>query len=134
MNILLGSSRPRDLSPSFLSELKAQGHVVRCIPNDLSNDAFAKDHSGTDHIQLARWAELIWIFDADAEWITRAAQGSGGDFLLLQLLATQSRVRISCAIPTPVWENPVLQTSVASLRARGFRVDRESAPHSFHIE
>ena len=126
MNILLGSSRPQDLSPSFLSELRAQGHVVRCIPNDLSNDVFAKDHSETDHIQLARWAELIWIFDVDAEWLTRAAHGSGGDFLLLQLLATHSRVRISCTIPIHIWKNAALQKSVASLRERGFEVERES--------
>ncbi len=120
MRILLGFPGG-EIDSSYLADLRSQ-HEVICVPADISNDCFGADHAMTDHIAQARWADEIRIVNPTAEWITRAAQGSGADFLLLQLLATKAPVSISCSLAPALWNQSTVQASVEALRARGVAI------------
>jgi phosphopantothenoylcysteine decarboxylase/phosphopantothenate--cysteine ligase len=140
MRILLGvtGSIAAYRSPDFVKELRERGHEVRVVLTAsaeklvsarvletvsgnpvASNDAFAADHSGTDHIETARWADVFVIYAATADFIARYAQGQAGDFLTLQLLATRAPVVMAPAMNPAMWEHPATQANVRLLQGRG---------------
>jgi phosphopantothenoylcysteine decarboxylase / phosphopantothenate---cysteine ligase len=127
-------------SPDFAKELVALGHEVRVVLTDsaaklvsarvletltgnpvLSSDPFGEGHRGTDHIEMARWAERFVIFAATAEFLARYAHGNAGDFLSLQLLATRAPVIVAPAMNPAMWEHPAVQANARTLRERGVR-------------
>src|SRR3954471_19541351 len=111
-------------SPDFVKELLALGHEVRVILTRsgaelvsarvletlsgnpvVSADPFGPGHSGTDHIEVARWAELFVIYAATADFLARYAHGQASDSLNLQLIATRAPVIIAPAMNPAMWEH-----------------------------
>ena len=70
------------------------------------------------HIELARWADVIIIAPATANFIARAAQGRAEDLLTTILLATPSLIAIAPAMNVEMWTDKQTQTNVEILRKR----------------
>lgn len=70
------------------------------------------------HIELARWADVIIIAPATANFIARAAQGKAEDLLTTILLATPSLIAIAPAMNVEMWTDKQTQTNVEILRKR----------------
>tara|TARA_B100001059_G_scaffold236095_1_gene284695 strand:- start:3224 stop:4414 length:1191 start_codon:yes stop_codon:yes gene_type:complete len=70
------------------------------------------------HIELARWADIIIIAPATANFIARAAQGKAEDLLTTILLATPSLIAIAPAMNVEMWTDKQTQTNVEILRKR----------------
>jgi phosphopantothenoylcysteine decarboxylase/phosphopantothenate--cysteine ligase len=126
-------------SPDFIRELKAQGHELRVVLTDsasqfvtsktietflgskvLSNDLWNSDHLGTDHIEGARWADVIVVYGATANFIAKVRQGFCDDFLTLQISATQAPVVLCPAMNVVMWESAANQENCDVLRQRKF--------------
>ena len=76
------------------------------------------------HIAWARWAELVAIVPATADFVGRVAHGLGDDSLTCLLLALERAVPVlfAPAMNVAMWENPLVQQNVARLAAiDGFR-------------
>ena len=51
----------------------------------------AEEESGMGHINLARWADVILVAPASADFIARFASGMANDLLATLLLATEKK-------------------------------------------
>ena len=74
------------------------------------------------HIELARWADIILIAPATAEFLSRLASGSGADLLGTLCLASEAPITIAPAMNRIMWANPAVQDNVELLIARGIRI------------
>lgn len=67
------------------------------------------------HIELARWADLILVAPASANFISRLASGQGDDLLTTVCLAAQCRIAVAPAMNQAMWGNAATQDNVGSL-------------------
>jgi phosphopantothenoylcysteine decarboxylase/phosphopantothenate--cysteine ligase len=74
------------------------------------------------HIELARWASLVLIAPATADFIARLAGGRADDLLSTLCLATEAPVVIAPAMNRIMWANKATQANVQTVIARGVRV------------
>ncbi len=74
-----------------------------------------------EHIDLARWADLVAVVPATADIMGKTAHGLADDLLSTVLLATRATVLWAPAMNTGMWENPAVQANVARLRELGHR-------------
>lgn len=75
-----------------------------------------------DHIALARWADVILIAPATADFIAHLAHGFASDVLSTLCLATTAPLVVAPAMNQHMWQHPATQANVAQLMARGARV------------
>jgi phosphopantothenoylcysteine decarboxylase/phosphopantothenate--cysteine ligase len=74
--------------------------------------------AGMGHIQLARWADLILIAPASADFIARLVQGQGNDLLTTLCLATPAPIALAPAMNQGMWRNASTQANVEVLKQR----------------
>ncbi len=74
--------------------------------------------SAMGHIELARWADLILVAPASADFIARLAQGRGDDLLTTVCLAAECRIAVAPAMNQAMWANPATRENCALLEAR----------------
>ena len=125
-------------------QLANQGHQVRCIlteagarfitPLTLSSltsepcyganpdQGEWRANPSIEHIELARWAELVAVVPATANILGKAANGLASDLLSTVLLATRAPILWAPAMNTGMWEHPAVQANLARLRAFGHAV------------
>jgi len=70
------------------------------------------------HIELARWADLIIVAPATADFLARLASGQANDLLTTLCLATTAPVAVAPAMNHVMWSNPATQANVATLEQR----------------
>jgi phosphopantothenoylcysteine decarboxylase/phosphopantothenate--cysteine ligase len=75
--------------------------------------------AGMGHIELARWADLILIAPASADFMARLASGRGDDLLTTLCLATAAPIALAPAMNQGMWRAPATQANTATLTARG---------------
>ena len=126
--------------PSYLATLRAElaGQVrvimtrqaARMLPPStvaLICDGVFLDQEPTTvrepgHIELARWAEMFVILPATANVIGQAANGLGSSLLTTTILAATEPV-VFCPNAHPdMWNKPVVQRNVETLRRDGHAV------------
>ena len=74
--------------------------------------------AGMGHIQLARWADLVLVAPASADFIARLVQGQGDDLLTTVCLATAAPIALAPAMNQGMWRNASTQANVATLIER----------------
>ncbi len=74
------------------------------------------------HTKLGQSADLIVVAPATAHLIARFAAGLADDLLTATLMASASPVLLCPAMHTEMWEQPVVQENLATLRRRGVLV------------
>ncbi|MBK8287777.1 MAG: bifunctional phosphopantothenoylcysteine decarboxylase/phosphopantothenate--cysteine ligase CoaBC [Cellvibrionales bacterium] len=75
--------------------------------------------SGMGHIELARWADLVVVAPASADFMARLVQGLGNDLLSAVCLATSARICLAPAMNQAMWSNPATRTNAEILQQRG---------------
>jgi phosphopantothenoylcysteine decarboxylase/phosphopantothenate--cysteine ligase len=73
-----------------------------------------------DHISLARWADLILIAPASADFIARAATGQANDLLATLCLASETQIALAPAMNRQMWLNPATQDNLQRVIQRGY--------------
>lgn len=74
-----------------------------------------------EHIDLARWADLVAVVPATADIMGKTAHGLADDLLSTVLLATRATVLWAPAMNTGMWDNAAVQANVGRLREMGHR-------------
>ena len=82
-----------------------------------------------EHISLAKAADVFVIAPATANVIAKAAHGIADDMVTTTLLATKAPVVIAPAMNTGMYDNPVTQQNLQTLRERGFHIIDPAAGH-----
>jgi len=74
------------------------------------------------HIELARWADLVLIAPATADFIARIAQGQADDILSTMVLATSAKIAIAPAMNQAMWADDSTMTNLKVLVDRGYHI------------
>ena len=74
------------------------------------------------HIELARWADLVLIAPATAEFMSRVAIGAAPDLLTTLCLATEAPLVMAPAMNHVMWSQPAVQANRETLESRGVRM------------
>jgi phosphopantothenoylcysteine decarboxylase/phosphopantothenate--cysteine ligase len=104
---------------SFITPLTLQALSGNEVRTDLLDP---RAESGMDHIELARWADLVLVAPATADLMARMAVGLADDLLTTLLLATTAPVILAPAMNHRMWLHPATQDNLARLWERGVRV------------
>jgi len=75
-----------------------------------------KAEAGMGHIELAKWADLILVAPATANFIERLAQGRGDDLLCTLCLASTAPVKVAPAMNQAMWSNDFTQANLQILK------------------
>lgn len=125
-------------SLDLIRRLRERGVAVRTVMTEgathlvtpLSVAALSEDRVVTDmwaltpegeigHIRLAREPDLVVVAPATANLLAKMAHGIADDLASTLLLATDRPVLVAPAMNVVMWEKPVTQGNMATLRARG---------------
>jgi phosphopantothenoylcysteine decarboxylase / phosphopantothenate---cysteine ligase len=77
------------------------------------------DPEGVEHVELARWADVLVIAPATAHTIARLAGGFADDILTNVALAFGGPLVVAPAMHTEMWRHPATQANLRLLRERG---------------
>lgn len=102
----------------FVSPLTFQALSGQPVRLDLLDE---NEESSMGHIHLARWAELIVIAPATADFMARLRLGMADDLLSTLCLAAEAPMLLAPAMNRAMWSNPATMENVAVLRSRGMR-------------
>ena len=101
---------------AFVTPLTFQAVSGRPVRTELLD---ANAEAGMGHIELARWANLILIAPASADFIARLAHGLANDLLSTLCLATDRPIALAPAMNRLMWQNPATQDNCRLLARRG---------------
>jgi phosphopantothenoylcysteine decarboxylase/phosphopantothenate--cysteine ligase len=111
VRVLMTPNAARFVSPLSLAAVSNHGVI-----SDQWGDA---GHGGVDHIELARWAELLLIAPATANVIAKLAAGIADDALTTYALAHRAQVLVAPAMNTFMLAHPTVRENIETLRNRG---------------
>jgi phosphopantothenoylcysteine decarboxylase/phosphopantothenate--cysteine ligase len=103
----------------FVTPLSFQAVSGRPTRTDLWDSAA---EAAMGHIELARWAHLVLIAPASADFIARLAAGRADDLLSTLCLATESPIALAPAMNRVMWANKATQANIDTLVSRGVRI------------
>ncbi len=103
----------------FVTPLSFQAVSGRPTRTDLWDSAA---EAAMGHIELARWAQLVLIAPASADFIARLAAGRADDLLSTLCLATESPIALAPAMNRVMWANKATQANIDTLVSRGVRI------------
>lgn len=104
---------------SFITPLTLQALSGNTVRNDLLEPGA---EAGMDHIELARWADLVLVVPATADLMARLASGLANDLLTTLCLASTAPVALAPAMNHRMWLHPATQENLVRLRGRGVRI------------
>ena len=119
VNVIMTKSATEFVTPLSFQSL-SQNYVV-C---DMFEDPKTWD---VEHISLAKRADVFLIAPATANVIGKIANGIADDMLTTTVMATKAKVLIAPAMSTNMYENPILQRNINTLKELGYNfVEPES--------
>ncbi len=74
------------------------------------------------HIELARWADLVVVAPATADFLARMTQSQADDILTTLILATPATIAIAPAMNQGMWADAGVQDNVGKLAERGYHI------------
>jgi phosphopantothenoylcysteine decarboxylase / phosphopantothenate---cysteine ligase len=103
----------------FITPMSFQAVSGRPTRSDLWDSAA---EAAMGHIELARWAQLVLIAPASADFIARLAAGRADDLLATLCVATEAPIVLAPAMNRVMWANKATQANVDTLVSRGVRI------------
>ena len=100
----------------FITPLTMQALSNHPVHLDLLN---TETESVMGHIELARWADVVLIAPATADFIARLTAGHGDDLLTTICLAAECGVIVAPAMNQAMWAKPSTQQNKQLLMQRG---------------
>ena len=82
----------------------------------------ADEEARMGHISLARWADVIVIAPASANFLARLAHGLADDLLSTLCLASDVPIAVAPAMNHQMWGNAATQENIKLLTQRGVRI------------
>jgi phosphopantothenoylcysteine decarboxylase/phosphopantothenate--cysteine ligase len=104
-----------DAAKEFITPLTLQALSGKPVHHSLLDEAA---EMGMGHIELARWADLLLVAPATADFIARLAAGCANDLLTTLCLASTAKWALAPAMNENMWLNESTQTNIATLSHR----------------
>ena len=103
----------------FVTPMTFQAVSGRSVRDGLWDDAA---EAAMGHIELARWADLVLIAPASADFLARLAAGLANDLLATVCLATAAPIAVAPAMNRVMWDSAATRDNISRLVERGVRV------------
>ena len=103
----------------FITPLTLQALSGNRVHLDLLD---AEAEAGMGHIELARWADLIVIAPATADFMARMTHGQADDLLTAVILASTAQIAIAPAMNQAMWADGITQSNLEALQHRRIHV------------
>jgi phosphopantothenoylcysteine decarboxylase/phosphopantothenate--cysteine ligase len=100
----------------FVGPMTFQALTGRSVRSELFD---AAHEAAMGHIELARWAEVVIVAPASADFIARLAAGLAGELLDTLCLATPAPLLVAPAMNQAMWAHPATRANCAVLTGRG---------------
>ena len=100
----------------FITPLTLQALSGNPVHSELLDE---EAEQGMGHIELARWADLLVVAPATADFIARLAAGRADDLLTTTSLATAANVLLAPAMNQQMWRDPATEANMSTLTQRG---------------
>lgn len=100
---------------NFITPLTMQALSGRSVRQEMFDSA---QEAAMGHIDLARWADIVLVAPATADFISRLAMGMANDLLSTLCLATTAPIALAPAMNREMWLNQATQMNVQTLRQR----------------
>lgn len=100
----------------FITPLTLQAVSGRPVHGDLFDP---QAEAAMGHIELARWADLILVAPASADFMARLCYGHASDLLSTLCLATTAPIVLVPAMNQQMWHHQVTQENVMRLKMQG---------------
>ncbi len=114
VHVLMTKNATQFISPLTFETLTGN----KCI-----TDTFDRDFDfDVKHISLAEKADLIMIAPATANIISKLAHGICDDMLTTTVLASKAPVLVAPSMNTNMYNNPITQENLATLKKHNFQV------------
>lgn len=111
VNVIMTGSASKFVTPLTFQSLSL---------NQVAVDMFeAPKYWEVEHISLAKQADVFVIAPATANLIGKLANGIADDMLSTTVMATKAPVIIAPAMNTNMYENPVVQRNIRTLKSLG---------------
>lgn len=104
---------------NFITPLTMQALSGRSVRQEMFDTG---QEAAMGHIELARWADLVMVAPASADFISRLAAGMANDLLATLCLATTAPIALAPAMNREMWMNPATQTNIRVLCQRGVQI------------
>lgn len=123
---IVSGLRKRDINVHVIMTEAAAKFVTPLSFQSLSQNYVVSDMFGEpksfeiEHISLAEKADLFLIAPASANIIGKIACGIADDMLSTTVMATKAPVLIAPAMNTNMYNNPILQRNIESLKSYGY--------------
>jgi phosphopantothenoylcysteine decarboxylase/phosphopantothenate--cysteine ligase len=111
VRVILTPNAARFVSPLSLAAVSGNGVIIEQWGDS--------GHGGVDHIELARWADLLLIAPATANILAKLAIGLADDALSTYALAHRGTIIVAPAMNTSMLQHPPVQKNLIALRDRG---------------
>ena len=98
---------------AFITPLTLQALSGNPVRHSLLDPAA---EAGMGHIELARWADLIVIAPASADFLARLVHGFANDLLSTVCLAATCPIAVAPAMNQAMWHNCVTQKNMAIIK------------------
>ena len=127
VKVVMTEAATRFVAPLTFSALSA---------HEVASDLWTRNQStssavGTQHIDLAAWADLFVIAPASANTIAKLTYGLSDNLLTIIALASTGPIVLAPTMDADMYINPVTQQNVAKLKERGyFVVPPEEGEHA----
>lgn len=110
VRVLMTEAATHFITPLTLQSLSGKPVLTSMWQHD--------DHPDSQHVGLARWAELVILAPATADLIAKLANGLANDVVSLTTIAVPraTPVLVVPAMNADMWANPVVERNVATLR------------------
>jgi phosphopantothenoylcysteine decarboxylase/phosphopantothenate--cysteine ligase len=99
----------------FITATTFQAVSGRPVRTDLWDPAA---EAAMGHIELARWADLVIVAPATADFLARLAAGRADDLLSTLCLATEAPIAVAPAMNRVMWAHAATQANVGTLAQR----------------
>jgi len=103
----------------FITPLTMQALSGRPVHIELLD---AETESAMGHIDLARWADVVIVAPASANFIARWSNGFAEDLLSTLCLATNAPIMLAPAMNQQMWLNLATQDNILKLAARKIQI------------
>ena len=103
----------------FITPLTMQALSGHPVHTDLLDP---RAEAAMGHIELARWADLVLIAPASADFLARLAYGHGNDLLATLCLATGAPVAVAPAMNQQMWADQATQKNQLILQEKGIHL------------
>ena len=114
VRVILTPNAARFVSPLSLAAVSDHGVIVEQWGDP--------ERGGVDHIELARWADLLLIAPATADLLAKLAVGIADDALTTYALAHRQAVMVAPAMNTHMLAHPTVLQNIDTLRKRGVEI------------